>query len=60
MKELAEAYPAGEIGRDAYHLYEQFRPNVAAGKQGWGRKGRLEFDRLLELKPLDSVRVGKP
>lgn len=50
LTELAESYPKEEIGHEAYHLYEQFRPSVPQGKPGWGRKGHLELDRLLELK----------
>lgn len=50
LKELADSFSPDEIGDEAYHLYEQFRPNVVPGQQGWGRKGRLEFDRILELK----------
>lgn len=51
MRQLAEAFPKEEIGGEAYRLYEEFRPTVPQGKQGWGRKGRLELDRLLELRP---------
>lgn len=50
MKELAESFTADQIGGEAYRLYEQFRPSVAHGKAGWGKKGRLEFDQMLELK----------
>jgi hypothetical protein len=27
----------------AYGLYEQFRPNVPAGKTGWGAAGKLDL-----------------
>ena len=50
LTELASTFSAEEIGDEAYHLYEEFRPNVVQGQQGWGRKARLEFDRILELK----------
>ena len=50
MKELADSFTEDQIGDEAYHLYEEFRPTVAQGKAGWGSKGRLEFDRLRELK----------
>ena len=50
MKELADSYTADEIGDEAYHLYEQFRPSVAQGQQGWGRKGRLDFEAIRSCK----------
>lgn len=50
MKELADSLSSEEIGSSAYHLYEQFRPSVVQGQQGWGKKGRLEFAQILELK----------
>ena len=39
MEELAESIPEGEIGRAAYKLYEQFRPEW----HGWGQKGTLDL-----------------
>lgn len=30
-----------ELDRKAFHMYEKFRPDVAAGGSGWGRKGEL-------------------
>ena len=50
MKELADSYTADEIGDEAYHLYEHFRPSVAQGQQGWGRKARLDFDVIRSCK----------
>jgi hypothetical protein len=35
-----------ELDKRAFHMYEKFRPNVAKGQQGWGRKGELN---LVEL-----------
>jgi hypothetical protein len=32
-----------ELNKKAFHMYEQFRPSVAAGRQGWGRKGELNL-----------------
>lgn len=37
-----------ELNGKAFKMYEKFRPGVAAGQQGWGRKGELEMDRLRE------------
>jgi hypothetical protein len=41
MKKLAEAYKPQELAHDAYPLYERFRPDIPAGKKGWGAKGDL-------------------
>lgn len=32
-----------ELGKEAFHMYEQFRPNVSKGQKGWGRKGDLDL-----------------
>jgi hypothetical protein len=46
MARLAKAYPPAELGRKAYSLYEQFRPDVPQGKSGWGAKGQLDLARI--------------
>lgn len=46
---LAMSYSKESIGNEAYHLYEQFRPQVANGQQGWGKKGELNLKGLKEL-----------
>ncbi|CAF9932230.1 MAG: hypothetical protein GOMPHAMPRED_006525 [Gomphillus americanus] len=35
-----------ELNSRAFHMYEDFRPSVAAGQKGWGRKGKLSLDTL--------------
>ena len=49
FKALAESYSKDSVGNEAYRLYEQFRPEVASGKQGWGKKGELNLKGLKEL-----------
>lgn len=49
MMKLAKAYPPGEIADIAYRLYEQFRPDIPAGKKGWGAKGRLSLDGIRSM-----------
>ena len=34
MRLLAKSRPPTELAEEAYHLYEQFRPAIPAGKQG--------------------------
>ena len=43
MQKLAKAYKPSELAHDAYRLYEQFRPEIPAGKKGWGAKGDLDL-----------------
>jgi hypothetical protein len=49
LEELAQAYSRDELAARAYPLYEQFRPAVPAGKQGWGAKGELRLDAIRAL-----------
>jgi hypothetical protein len=43
MQRLAKAYQPQELARDAYRLYERFRPDIPAGEKGWGAKGDLDL-----------------
>jgi hypothetical protein len=38
MQKLAKAYTPQELAHDAYRLYERFRPDSPAGKEGWGAR----------------------
>jgi hypothetical protein len=49
MEELAAAFTPDELEERAYHLYVEFRPEIPAGKQGWGAKGPLDTDRIRSL-----------
>ncbi len=49
MQELAEAYPARQIGAEAYRLFKEFRPSPGQGGAGRMRKGPLRLERLREL-----------
>lgn len=35
-----------DLNKKAFHMYEQFRPSVASGQQGWGRKGELNLGQV--------------
>lgn len=35
-----------ELDTKAFHMYEQFRPDVAKGQKGWGRKGELHLAKV--------------
>jgi hypothetical protein len=43
MEKLAKAYKPKELARDPYSLYERFRPDIPAGKRGWGAEGDLDL-----------------
>jgi hypothetical protein len=49
MQELAAAFTPDELEEQAYRLYVKFRPEIPAGKQGWGAKGQLDTDRIRSL-----------
>ncbi|GAB1741485.1 hypothetical protein NU219Hw_g6715t1 [Hortaea werneckii] len=35
-----------ELDREAFKMYEEFRPTVPPGQMGWGRKGRLNLENV--------------
>lgn len=49
LEALAKAYPPQELEQRAFALYEQFRPTVPEGVQGWGALGELKLERVREL-----------
>jgi hypothetical protein len=49
MTRVAKGYTPAELASAAYTLYEQFRPPIPAGKQGWGAKGTLDLELIGRL-----------
>lgn len=49
MRELAGTYAVEELAGCAYGLYERFRPQIPAGKRGWGQAGELDLGRVRGL-----------
>lgn len=45
-----------ELDRRAWNWYITVRPDVQAGAAGWGAKGTLKLERILELRRKDSAR----
>ena len=41
METLAKALPPKQLATKAFHLYEQFRPEIPDGVEGWGAQGVL-------------------
>ncbi|KAL1870172.1 hypothetical protein Daus18300_005236 [Diaporthe australafricana] len=48
MTGALEAWKGKEDDLDtkAFHMYERFRPDVAKGQKGWGRKGELHLSKI--------------
>jgi hypothetical protein len=49
MRELAKAFRPEQLSRNAFSLYEKFRPTIPEGVAGWGAKGKLDVDRIRSL-----------
>jgi len=49
MEILARAVKPGELAKNAFRLYEEFRPQITPGKRGWGQKGELDLSRIRSL-----------
>ncbi len=49
MARLARALPPADIARQAYHLDEAFRPQIPAGRAGWGAAGALDLAKIAAL-----------
>jgi hypothetical protein len=49
MTELANALDPDELAQKGFGLYEQFRPVIPEGVQGWGAKGELDLGRISKL-----------
>jgi len=53
LEALAQAFPPQELKQRAYKLYEQFRPKIPEGVQGWGAAGELNLERIRTLAKKD-------
>lgn len=49
MQKLAKAYTPKQLEKEAYGLYETFRPKIPEGTKGWGAKGELDLDYITSL-----------
>jgi hypothetical protein len=49
MRRLARSRPPADLADEAYQLYEQFRPEIPAGKKGWGAAGTLDLEAIRQL-----------
>ncbi|KAA0572541.1 hypothetical protein FZ983_31855 [Azospirillum sp. B21] len=46
MTVLAHSLPPADLARQAFRMYEAFRPDVKAGTAGWGAEGELDLAKL--------------
>ena len=49
MRDLAKAFRPEQLLKNAFSLYEEFRPAIPEGVAGWGTKGNLDIDRIRSL-----------
>ena len=49
MRDLAKGFRPEQLSKDAFSLYERFRPAIPEGVRGWGAKGKLDIDRIRSL-----------
>ena len=49
MKKLAESRGHDALVKEAFQLYEAFRPGIPEGESGWGAKGTLSLEKIRQL-----------
>jgi len=49
MEKLAKACTPKQLEKEAFGLYEKFRPVVPEGTKGWGAKGELDLEYIRSL-----------
>ena len=51
MRDLAKSFRPEQLQKNAFTLYEKFRPPIPEGVRGWGAKGKLDTKRIRSLAP---------
>jgi hypothetical protein len=49
MMTLARSLARADLAREAFRLYERFRPAIPEGEAGWGAKGVLDLEKIESL-----------
>jgi hypothetical protein len=49
MSAMAKTFKPEQPAREAFRLYEEFRPGIPEGVSDWGAKGELDLNRLRAL-----------
>ena len=55
LEVLAKAYRPATLEKQAYELYEQFRPAIPEGQAGWGAAGELDLAQIRGLAKSSSA-----
>ena len=59
MVQRADSRSPARLAAEAYHLYEQFRPQVSAGAKGWGAVGLLRLETIRTLAEAATGEAGR-
>ena len=54
METLAKAFDRKTLEREAFALYERFRPQIPEGTRGWGAAGVLDLARIRSARPAEG------
>lgn len=54
LRALAKRFEPTQLQREAFGLYEQFRPGIPQGVRGWGARGELNLGHIRRLLPNDG------
>jgi hypothetical protein len=49
LRLLAQSYNPDELNRKGFSLYADFRPDVEGGQKGWGKRGEVKCQTILDL-----------
>jgi len=49
MRDLAKTFRPEQLMKNAFTLYEKFRPAIPEGVTGWATKGKLDIERIRSL-----------
>ena len=60
LAKLAETFEPEELSREAMDVYMRLRPNVPKGRDGWGKAGLLETEKIDALIAQRKGRSPKP
>jgi hypothetical protein len=49
MVKLTWSRPPAKLAKEAFYLYEEFRPSIPASVAGWGKAGILDLEKIEQL-----------
>ena len=57
MAKLASAFEPDDLAERGFSLYEEFRPKIPEGMNGWGAKGELDLGLIRKLSVESELRL---